>query len=100
MTIIKQDKPTIRAVNPRTWIEGTDYLERNYFPLLQAFTVQRAELLATLAPFKLKIWSRSAIVTGAGKPLNLTVSSYTQRLAVHERPHVKQIKRIVSMIHK
>jgi hypothetical protein len=100
MTITKQDKTTIRAVNPRTWIESTDYLEQKFLPLLQAFTVQRAELLAVLEPFKPKIWSRSAIVTGAGKPLNLTVHSYAQRLAVHERLHLKQIKRIVSMVDK
>jgi hypothetical protein len=100
ITIIKQDKPTIRAVNPRTWIESTDYLEQNFLALLQAFTVQRTELLAVLDPFKPEIWSRSATVTGAGKPLNLTVHSYAQRLAVHERPHVKQIKHIASMIQK
>lgn len=100
MTIVKLDKPTIRAVNPRTWIDSTNYLEQNFLPLLQSFTVKRAELVAVLEPIKPKIWSRSANVTGAGKPLNLTVQSYAHRLAVHERPHMKQIKRIVSMIHK
>jgi hypothetical protein len=38
VTIIKQDKPTIRAVNPRTWIKSTDYLEQEFRPSLQAFT--------------------------------------------------------------
>ena len=51
-TIIQQDRPTIRAINPRTWIKGTNYLEQKFWPSLQAFTAQRAELLAILRPLK------------------------------------------------
>ena len=36
--IITQDKPTLRAVNPRTWIRETDYLEQEFRPSLHAFT--------------------------------------------------------------
>ena len=99
-TIIKQDKPTIRVVNPRTWIKSTNYLEQEFQPSLQAFTKQRADLLAVLEPLKPKAWSRSATVTGAGKPLVLTLHSYAERLAVHERPHIKQIQRITSTMPK
>lgn len=100
VTIIDQDTPTIRAVNPRTWIQSTDYLEQKFRRSLQAFTVQRAELLAILEPLKPQKWSRSAVVTGAGKPLEPTVQSYAERLAIHERPHLKQIERIVSALQK
>ena len=93
LTILHQDRPTIRAVNPRTWIKSTDYLEQEFQPSLQAFTVQRTELLAILEPLKPKTWLRLAVVTGAGKPLELTVHSYADRMAIHERPHLKQIKR-------
>jgi hypothetical protein len=48
---------------------------------------------ATTTP--LEGWSRAAIVTGAGKPLVRTMHTYAQWLATHERPHVKQIERIV-----
>jgi hypothetical protein len=41
-------------------------------------------------------WSRSATVTGAGKVLERTVLFYARRLAGHERPHVKQVERIVN----
>jgi hypothetical protein len=34
--------------------------------------------------------------TGAGKILERTVLDYAQRLARHERPHLKQIERIVN----
>ena len=94
--IIAQNKPTLRAVNPRTWINQTDYREQEFQPSLHAFTTQRTELLAVLRPLAPEDWSRSATITGAGKPLERTVRSYAQWMAEHERPHVKQIERIVT----
>jgi hypothetical protein len=96
VTILNQDTPTIRAVNPRTWIKSTNYLEQEFRPLLQAFTAQRTDLLAKLKSLRPKVWSRSATVTGAGKPLVRTVHSYAQWMVEHERPHVRQIARIVN----
>lgn len=75
-TLINEKQPTIRAVNPRTWIRSTSYLEQEFQPSLQAFIVQRAELLKILAPLKPHNWSRSGTVTGAGKPLIRTVRFY------------------------
>lgn len=99
MTMLTEDRPTLRAVNPRTWIKQTDYLELEFVLSLRAFVTQRADLLAVLEPLPHESWSRAATVTGAGKLLKLTVLSYAQRLARHERPHVKQIERIVTTIH-
>jgi len=93
-TLLAQDKPTIKAVNPTTWIKQTNYPEQKFRTSLRTFTQQRTELLATLNTLPHKSWSRSATVTGAGKPLTLTVFSYANRLAIHERAHVKQIGRI------
>jgi hypothetical protein len=97
--ILNQDAPTIRAVSPRTWIRRTNYLEQKFQPSLQAFTAQRAELLAVLEPLKPKIWSRSATITGAGTPLERSVHFYAQWMAEHERPHLKQIDHIASTLH-
>ncbi len=96
--IIAEDRPTLRAVNPRTWIRQTDYPEQAFQPSLHAFTAQRTELLAVLEPLPPEGWSRAATVTGAGKALERTVLTYAQRLARHERPHVKQIERIVDRL--
>lgn len=96
--IIARDRPTLRAINPRTWIERTDYLDLAFQPSLGAFAAQRAELLAVLEPLPPVGWSRAAAVTGAGKPLQRTVLSYAQWLARHERPHVKQIERIIGVL--
>ncbi|HYP05428.1 MAG TPA: DinB family protein [Bryobacteraceae bacterium] len=98
-TMLAQDRPTLRAVNPRTWINRTDYLEQEFQPSLHAFAKQRSDLLAVLEPLPPETWSRAATVTGAGKTLERTVLFYARWMAEHERPHVKQIERIVKTMH-
>jgi hypothetical protein len=95
-TIIADDQPTIRAMNPRTWIKHTNYPALEFAPSFRAYAKQRAELLALLRPLPKASWLRSAIVTGAGRPRERTVLEYAQRLANHERSHVKQIDRTVN----
>ncbi len=97
--MIAEDTPTLRAVNPRTWIKKTDYPELEFRPSLRSFTTQRADLLAVLEPLPHEGWSRAATVTGAGKVLERTVLFYAQWLARHERQHVKQVERIVNTMH-
>ncbi len=96
--ILAERRPTIRAVDPRTWIKSTDYPQQKFQSSLQAFAKQRSELVAILESLARKDWSRRATVVGAGAALERTVESYAQRLAKHERPHLKQIKRIASTI--
>lgn len=95
-TMIAEDGPTLRAVNPRMWITRTDYPALEFRPSLQAFATQRAELLAILEPLPPDGWTRGATVTGAGRPLERTVLSYARWLARHERSHVKHIERVVN----
>jgi hypothetical protein len=95
-TIIAEERPTLRAVNPRSWITQTNYRELAFLPSLRAFAAQRAELLAVLESLPPDGWSRAATVTGAGKPLERTVLFYARWLAEHERPHVKQVARLVT----
>lgn len=97
-TILAEDHPTLRAIDPRTWIKQTNYLDMDFRPSFEAFARQRAELLAILEPLPLAAWSRAATVTGAGKILERTVLFYAQWLAGHERQHVKQVKRIVNAV--
>lgn len=95
-TIIAEERPTLRAINPLTWIKQTNYLELDFRSSLHAFTTQRAELLAVLEPLPHASWSRAATVTGAGKALERTVQFYAQWLARHERTHVRQIEHLIS----
>jgi len=98
LTILNHDKPAIRAVNPRTWLKSTNYLELDFQPSLLTFTLQRAELLSILESSKPKSWARTATVTGAGKVLERTVQIYAEWIVIHERPHLKQFKYITSTI--
>ena len=94
--MIAEDGPTLRAVNPTAWITQTDYSALEFSPSLRAFAAQRADLLAVLEPLPPEGWSRAATVTGAGKVLERTVLDYAQRMVRHERPHVRQVERIVT----
>jgi hypothetical protein len=95
LRIIREDKPEWAAVNPRSWIEKTDYNDLAFAPSLRAFTKQRAHLMAALEPLPRKGWSRIALVSGGAPTSERTVLYYAERLARHERTHVKQIGRIV-----
>lgn len=97
-TILAQTTSTLKAVNPTTWIHQTDYSQQDFSRSLQAFTTQRAELLTVLEPLTPEEWSRSVIVTGAGKPLERTVFFYAQWLARHERTHFKQFDKTVKAV--
>src|SRR5688572_23073720 len=44
--ILAADHPTFRAINPRTWIEQTDYPNLEFRPSFEAFAAQRAGLVA------------------------------------------------------
>lgn len=92
--VLAENHPTLRAVNPRTWIEKTNHRELEFAVSLQAFTAQRAELLGVLRPLPPEGWLRAATVSVAGKPFERTVQFYAEWLATRERPHVKQIERI------
>ena len=48
-TIIAEDRPTIRAMNPTTWIKSTNYPELKFGPSMRAFTKQRRAVGAPAA---------------------------------------------------
>jgi hypothetical protein len=95
-TIVAEDRPVIRAMNPTTWIKQTNYPELEFASSLRAFTKQRVELLTLLRSLSKAAWQRSATVTGAGKPRTRTVMDYAEWLVNHERSHVKHIARMVT----
>ena len=98
LQILSEDKPTIKAVNPTTWIKQTNYHEQDFQPSLKAYIAQRASLLSVLQPLAPEAWSRSATVTGAGKPRERSVYTYALWLANHEKTHFKQIARIANAV--
>ncbi len=99
-TILEQEQPTIRAINPTTWVERTDYATLDFQPSFAAFTTQRAALLARLESLPPAAWTRSATVTGAGRRLERTMHFYAQWLATHERSHLKQFKQLTKTLNQ
>jgi hypothetical protein len=95
--IIANDHPTFAGMNPRTWMKRTDYPERQFREGLHAFTVQREELLKALAALPSADWERTATVTSYGQSNERTLRSYASQLAMHEREHVRQIERAVTV---
>ena len=91
-SILSEDRPTLRAVSPRTWIRKTNYPDIEFGSSLRSFTLQRDELLVLLKPLLPADWSRAATVNRAGKILEETTLSYADRLASHELQHVEQIE--------
>lgn len=96
--ILAEDHPTLRAIDPRTWMKQTDYPDLEFRPSLDAFMVQRTELLAVLHPLPPEAWPRGATVTGAGSVLERTVLRYADSLARHERAHLKQLAHIAGTV--
>jgi hypothetical protein len=64
VAIIIEERPTLRAINPRTWINQTDYRELEFRPSLRAFATQRTDLLRVLGSLPHEDWDRAATVTG------------------------------------
>jgi hypothetical protein len=96
--MLAEDHPTLRAINPRSWIKRTDYSDLAFQASLDAFATQRAALLAALEAMSPAGWQRAATVTGAGAVLERTVRFYAEWLARHEQPHVKQIERLATAL--
>jgi hypothetical protein len=96
--IVEEDHPRLRATNPRIWITKTDLPDLEFAPSLRALVRQRKALLAVLEGLDPEDWLRTGTLVGAGRPVDLTAHSYAERLARHERPHVKQIARAVAAL--
>jgi hypothetical protein len=95
--ILAHDHPTFAGMNPRTWMNRTDYPEWPFDKALAAFSAQRKELLGTVDGLTPADWERTAFVTSYGTVgFDRTVRSYASQLAKHERTHVRQIERALA----
>ena len=98
LRIVAEDSPTIRAINPRTWIKSTNYLNLEFRESFEDFSRERADLLATLELLPDGAWKRTATVTGAGAKLVRTAHQYGDSLARHERQHYRQLAQITAAV--
>ena len=68
--MLAEDHPALRAIDPRAWMEQTDYVQLDFRSSLQSFTAQREALLAVLSALPPEGWTRAALAKGAGAPLS------------------------------
>lgn len=96
--IVREDGPTIKGINPRHWINRTDYPTVAWSASLRAFGRQRRALLGVLEPLDDAQWQRTGTTVGAGAPLTHSVYFYVEHLARHERTHLKQLAKMVAVL--
>jgi hypothetical protein len=99
LRILAEDRPSYRRVSPRAHLPKADYLQWRFEPALEAYSEQRAELLAVLESKPREAWSRFAYVTEAqGKVRERTVQFYGEWLAGHEAVHLPHIGGILETV--
>ncbi|HJW49398.1 MAG TPA: DinB family protein [Candidatus Limnocylindria bacterium] len=96
--ILAEDRPTLRAVDPRVHVTETDYLRVDFESSLRAFARQRARSLAVLQRLAPTDWSRGARVIGRSRTREESVLSYAHWLARHERAHYPEIERLARRV--
>ena len=96
--ILAGDRRILRAVNPRTLIEQTDYRQLDFATSFRAFAHQRARLVKMLKALPRSAWSRSAVFTGFGTPRARSVLFYAVWVARHELAHVRHIERFAENV--
>jgi len=91
--ILDEDRPSFRAESPRSTIRRFDFLTLPFGPSLEAFTRDRARLVARLHAIDADTMMRTASVNLPGRGTeSRTAAYYAHRLAEHEREHVRQIE--------
>jgi hypothetical protein len=76
-------------------IEQRDHPGPDPVDVFRSYAAQRADLLAALEQLPPEAWSRVGIVTAGGRRYERTILYYADWMARHERPHIRQIERIV-----
>ena len=94
------DQPRIKAINPRSLFDRTGYRELTFAECLQAFADQRVALLGELNALPESGWAASAVFYGMGSPVERSVLSQSERMVLHERAHIDQIRRAIAILQR
>ena len=99
-TMLAGNQHRIKAINPRSLFDRTGYRELIFAESLQAFADQRVALLGTLNAMPESGWAASAIFYGMGSPVERSVRSQSERMALHERAHIDQIRHTIATLQR
>src|SRR5262245_29736550 len=90
--ILTEDQPRFRYRSPRGEIRKTDDPEQPFRPALEAFTRDRAALLAALDASGADGWARTATIVQNGKADERTVLDVAARMSDHELVHREHLE--------
>jgi uncharacterized damage-inducible protein DinB len=89
--MLAASEPVFSDVDERKWAQATRYAELPFHDSLQAYSLQRENLIRVLKDLPLESWERSAIIFERKH----TVFTQTRRMAKHELEHVEQIEALL-----
>jgi len=88
--ILTEDLPILPDINERKWAKITSYANLPIALCLQAFTLQREELMRVLDDLPFDGWERQALIFERKH----SVFSQVRRMALHEQEHLEQIRQL------
>jgi hypothetical protein len=89
--MLAENEPSFSDINERNWARVTRYAELSFHQSLQAFSLQRENLVNVLNAIPFESWERSAIIFERRH----TVFTQTRRMAKHEAEHLEQIDAVL-----
>ena len=92
--MLAENEPILPDINERKWARVTGCASVPFTASLQAFLLQRENLLRVLRPLPFESWERSGIIFECKH----TVFTQTRRLAKHETEHVEQIESLLKAV--
>lgn len=98
--ILDEDGPAWRGMSPRTWQARSGYHDWTFREAFEAFTAQRAKLLAALDGVPPSAWEeRTATVSvPPNKTFHYSARYYGSWLASHERAHLRTLPHIIAAV--
>ena len=96
--MLKEDRPTIRYVSPRSFMKKTKYAAPSFAESFQEFKAARVSLIELLNSLSQDAWQRQGVFTGTTRGKHQTVFSYARRIADHEQHHFSQFERVLNAV--
>jgi hypothetical protein len=92
--MLAASEPALPDINERKWAKVTGYTDVSFSESLQAFSIQRENLLRVLNNLSLESWDKSAMIFGRKH----TIFTQVRRMAKHEQEHLNQMAGLLSKI--
>lgn len=92
--MLTENQPVMPLIDERRWAKTLDYATLSFEVSMNAFTVQREDLLRVLQALSTEQWERTCQIEGR----NHSVFSQTRRMALHEVEHYQQFQALVDQL--